>query len=97
MCRRLLRSHRLGLLPVDVYVKRAASRVLLQYATLAKGEQGVSDRLAQDLLFFCAQAVPADRPTRPALAAVREAYGLARLQAGRLPDQPSSAASIRCC
>jgi chemosensory pili system protein ChpA (sensor histidine kinase/response regulator) len=47
-----------GLLPADIYVKRAASRVLLQYASLAKGELGVSDRLAQDLVFFCAQAVP---------------------------------------
>ena len=50
----------LGLLPLDLYVKRAGSRVLLQYAALAKGELGVSDRLAQDLVFFCAQAVPTD-------------------------------------
>lgn len=67
-----------GLLPADVYVKRAASRVLLQYATLAKGEQGVSDRLAQDLLFFCSQAVPARAVDAPVLASVRAAYGLAR-------------------
>ncbi|MFN7050566.1 MAG: hypothetical protein ACK4NH_00480, partial [Gemmobacter sp.] len=39
----------LGLLPPDIYVKRAASRVLMQYATLAKGDTSVSDRLAQDL------------------------------------------------
>src|SRR6478735_3496084 len=56
----------LGLLPADVYVKRAASRVLMQYATLAKGDLGVSDRLAQDLLFFCAQAVPAQGAAAPA-------------------------------
>jgi chemosensory pili system protein ChpA (sensor histidine kinase/response regulator) len=68
----------LGLLPADLYVKRAASRVLLQYASLAKGELGVSDRLAQDLLFFCAQAVPARAVDAPALASVRTAYGLAR-------------------
>lgn len=67
-----------GLLPADLYVKRAASRVLLQYASLAKGELGVSDRLAQDLVFFCAQAVPADPAATPALAAVRDAYGLKR-------------------
>jgi chemosensory pili system protein ChpA (sensor histidine kinase/response regulator) len=67
-----------GLLPTDVYVKRAASRVLLQYATLAKGELGVSDRLAQDLLFFCAQAVPPRAVDAPVLASVRAAYGLAR-------------------
>ncbi|GAB3648520.1 hybrid sensor histidine kinase/response regulator [Ramlibacter alkalitolerans] len=67
----------LGLLPADVYVKRAASRVLLQYASLAKGEHGVSERLAQDLVFFCAQAVPARATDAPALAAVRHGFGLA--------------------
>lgn len=63
-----------GLLPADVYVKRAASRVLLQYASLAKGDPAVSDRLAQDLVFFCAQAAP-DSPV-PALSAVRQGYAL---------------------
>ncbi len=70
----------LGLLPDELYVKRAASRVLMQYATLAKGEFGVSDRLAQDLLFFCAQAVPAREADAPTLAAVRKAWGLARFK-----------------
>lgn len=68
----------LGLLPADVYVKRAASRVLLQYASLAKGDSGVSDRLAQDLVFFCSQAVPAKPADAPALAIVRQGYGLAK-------------------
>jgi len=36
----------------DVYVKRASSRILLQYASLAKGVEEVSDRLAQDLIFL---------------------------------------------
>jgi chemosensory pili system protein ChpA (sensor histidine kinase/response regulator) len=67
----------LGLLPADVYVKRAASRVLLQYASLAKGDANVSDRLAQDLVFFCSQAAPASGVAAPALAAVRQAYGFA--------------------
>ncbi len=66
----------LKLCPSDVYVKRAASRVLMQYTTLARGKNEVSDRLAQDLLFFCAQAVPADVQAAPVLAAVRQAYGL---------------------
>ncbi|MBA2674904.1 Hpt domain-containing protein [Ramlibacter sp.] len=70
----------LKLLPPDVYSKRAASRVLLQYASLAKGELGVSDRLAQDLVFFCAQAVPATPLEAPALASVRSAYGLQRFK-----------------
>lgn len=68
----------LALLPADIYVKRAASRVLLQYASLAKGDLGVSDRLAQDLVFFCAQALPADPAQAPALMAVRQAYNLGK-------------------
>ena len=71
----------LKLCPPDVYVKRAASRVLMQYTSLAKGSAEVSDRLAQDLLFFCAQAVPADAAAAPVLAAVRQAYGLAESRA----------------
>jgi len=67
-----------GLCPNDVYAKRAASRVLLQYTTLARGDRGVSDRLAQDLLFFCAQAIPVKLTDAPVLAAVRQAYGLVR-------------------
>ena len=65
-----------GLCATDVYAKRAASRVLLQYATLARGEPLVSDRLAQDLLFFCAQAQPASAFDTPVLVAMRHAYKL---------------------
>jgi chemosensory pili system protein ChpA (sensor histidine kinase/response regulator) len=67
----------LGLLPTDLYVKRAASRILLQYASLAKGELDVSDRLAQDLVFFCSQAVP-PAGHGPSLAGVRQAWTLSR-------------------
>ena len=66
----------LKLTPADVYVKRAASRLLMQYTTLARGQGELSERLAQDLLFFCAQAVPPDAAQAPTLAAVRAAYGL---------------------
>jgi len=69
-----------GLLPADVYVKRVASRVLMQYATLAKGEDGVTDRLLQDLLFFCAQARPANADAFPVLNAVRQTFGLHRFE-----------------
>lgn len=68
------------LLPPDVYVKRVASRVLMQYATLAKGEDGVADRLLQDLLFFCAQASTESADAFPALMAVRQAFGLRRFE-----------------
>ncbi|MDD5481291.1 Hpt domain-containing protein, partial [Rhodoferax sp.] len=66
----------LGLCVADIYTKRAASRILLQYRTLARGEPDISEGLAQDLLFFCAQAVPTAGQHAPALRAVREAYGL---------------------
>lgn len=65
-----------GLCPTDVYGKRAASRILLQYRTLARGESGISERLLQDLLFFCAQAIPISSDEAPVLSAVRAAYGL---------------------
>jgi chemosensory pili system protein ChpA (sensor histidine kinase/response regulator) len=67
----------LELIPADSYVKRAASRVLLQYATLARGDSTVSDRLGQDLLFFCAQAVPTGRDDAATLRTVRSAWGVA--------------------
>ena len=68
------------LLGADLYVRRAASRILLQYASLAKGDTSISERLAQDLLFFCAQATPNQSSDTPVLAAIRSAYGLARFK-----------------
>ncbi len=69
-----------GLLQSDIYVRRASSRILLQYAGLSKGDTGISDRLAQDLLFFCSQA-SAPATSAPVLSAVRSAYGLSRFKA----------------
>ncbi len=66
----------LGLCPANVYSKLAASHVLSQYRSLAGGTADVSDRLVQDLLFFCAQAHPSDKQPAPALRAVRQAYAL---------------------
>ena len=62
-------------LNADLYVRRAASRILLQYASLAKGDPTISERLAQDLLFFCAQAA-SEHGDDGALSAVRSAYRL---------------------
>ena len=64
-----------GLLPTDVYGKRVASRLLAQ---LRAGPQAdPSDRLAQDLLFFAAQArLDQGRQAGPRLAAARRAFGL---------------------
>jgi chemosensory pili system protein ChpA (sensor histidine kinase/response regulator) len=67
-----------GLLGFDVFSKRVASRLLAQYRVLERGDNEVSERLAQDLLFFCAQsASPGDGKRAPRLAVVRQAYGLA--------------------
>ena len=66
-----------GLLPVDLYVKRAASQVLMHYAAGGQGDQPASERLAKDLLFFCSKAVPRPDRQTPNLHAVRQAYGLA--------------------
>jgi len=66
-----------GLLPDDVYVKRAASRVLLQYSGLAQGHSQGVEQLTRDLAFFAAQAVPGEPAATPHLAAVRSAQGWA--------------------
>ena len=65
-----------GLLQLDAYSKRLGSRLLAQ---LRAGEAAEpSDRLAHDLLFFCAQAAPREgHPPGPRLAVVRRGYQLA--------------------
>ena len=66
-----------GLLGFDVFTKRVASRLLAQFRILQRGDSDVSERLARDLLFFCAQAAPGTSGLRlPRLAAARAAYGL---------------------
>jgi chemosensory pili system protein ChpA (sensor histidine kinase/response regulator) len=72
-----------GLLNQDVYVKRLGSRLLAQLR--AGGDAGTSQRLAQDLLFFCAQS-RADA-SAPRLAAVRSVYHLDDELAGDYEDQ----------
>lgn len=66
-----------GLLQPDVFGKRVAARLLAQLRIVERGEGDVSERLAQDLLFFCAQAAsPGDGRKAPRLAAARQAYNL---------------------
>ena len=69
-----------GLLQADAYSKRVGSKLLAQ---LRAGEAAApSERLAQDLLFFCAQAAPREnRPVGPRLATVRQGYKLAQAEA----------------
>ncbi len=66
-----------GLLQPDVYSKRIASRLLAQLRASTRGQAEASDRLAQDLLFFCGRAQPptALQPA-PRLNAVRQAWRL---------------------
>ena len=82
ICAGFFEAFGLGLLPPDVYVKRVASRVLMQYATLAKGDPTIVDRLVQDLLFFCSQAKVSDlsADAAPSLRAVRQAFSLDRFK-----------------
>ncbi|MGS5085417.1 Hpt domain-containing protein [Hydrogenophaga sp. A37] len=66
------------LVPIDVYVKRASSRILLQLSGLAqeKTRGEVSETLLHDLLFFCSQALLKEGVATPNLLAVRQAFGL---------------------
>ena len=64
-----------GLFKPDAHGKRVGSRLLAQLRAGPQAE--ANERLAHDLLFFCAQAVPQPgRPAGPRLAAVRAAWSL---------------------
>lgn len=66
-----------GLLASDVYTKRIASRLLAQLRATVQGQDALSERLAQDLLFFCAHAKPpSGRVPAPRLGGVRYAWHL---------------------
>jgi chemosensory pili system protein ChpA (sensor histidine kinase/response regulator) len=65
-----------GRLSADVYSKRLTSRLLAQVRLAERGQAEVSDRLTQDLLFFCARALPGDDAKAPRLLAVRKAFAL---------------------
>ncbi|HEX4233562.1 MAG TPA: Hpt domain-containing protein [Caldimonas sp.] len=72
----MLEAQHHGLIGFDVFTKRVASRLLAQFRLLQRGDSDVSERLARDVLFFCAQAAPAGRGVSvPRLVAVRDAYG----------------------
>ncbi|MED5617949.1 hybrid sensor histidine kinase/response regulator [Ideonella sp. BN130291] len=77
----------LGMPPGDVYSKRIVSRLLAQLRICERGGNDVSERLAQDLLFFCAQAGDkADSNATPRMAAVRRVYGLTQKTAVNYED-----------
>ena len=62
-----------GLLDGDLYAKRMASRLLAQLRANVRNEDEASERLASDLLFFCARARtgPGSEGLAPRLHAVR--------------------------
>ncbi len=68
-----------GLLPQgDLHTKRVAARLLAQLRLSARRQDEPSERLAQDLLFFCAHARETDQPM-PRLDAVRRVWRLERV------------------
>ena len=77
-----------GLLGFDVFTKRVASRLLAQFRLLQRGDSDVSERLARDVLFFCAQSAPAGRGIRvPRLDGRARGLRLRRADADRLLAQ----------
>jgi chemosensory pili system protein ChpA (sensor histidine kinase/response regulator) len=84
----MFEAQALGLLEVDALVKRLGSRLLSQMRAVAQGDAGVNERLAQDLLFFCAQRI-ALTPTQsaPRLQAALASYGLLDVAAGDYEDE----------
>lgn len=73
----------LRLLGSDAYTKRLGSKLLHELRVLGRAE--ASERLAQDLLFFCAQC-RVTQGAGPRLAAVHEAYRLGEADAGDYED-----------
>ncbi|MDC8784184.1 Hpt domain-containing protein [Paucibacter sp. hw1] len=80
-----------GLLPIDAFVKRLGSRLLSQLRSVGQGDAGdaeAQERLARDLLFFCAQSrAPAEPGVAGRLDAVRASYGLSERSAGDYEDE----------
>jgi chemosensory pili system protein ChpA (sensor histidine kinase/response regulator) len=63
---------------LSVHAKRVLSSLLSQLRVIVKGDGVPSDRLASELLFFCAQAVEAKPSEQSVLARVRQTFGLER-------------------
>ncbi len=68
------------LLDPDLYVKRSASRVIMQFAAHAKGGSDVDPSLQHELNFFCAVAQGPDEAKAAVLQAVRVSLQTEALQ-----------------
>ncbi|WPB57521.1 Hpt domain-containing protein [Xylophilus sp. GOD-11R] len=75
VCAAFFEAQALDLLPHDLHAKRIASRVLMQYPALVRGD-AVQPALLRDLLFFCAHARRPAPGEAPALDAVRQAWAM---------------------
>ncbi len=78
----------LKLLGSDAYTKRLGSKLLHELRAIGQGDRPddpVRDRLARDLLFFCAQCRVA-QGAGPRLAAIHDTYRLTDEQAGDYED-----------
>ncbi|MBC7700651.1 MAG: Hpt domain-containing protein [Massilia sp.] len=62
--------------PLTVHAKRVLSSLLKQLRVLVQGKETPSDRLAQELLFFCAQASGSNAKPDSVLSNVRRTFGL---------------------
>ncbi len=67
------------LLPADLYVKRAASGVVIHYKNLTHGDWVFSDKFMHGMLFFCDQAPLTDTSMVPCLAAIKQTWALTTL------------------
>uniref|UniRef100_UPI0025C38F2B Hpt domain-containing protein n=1 Tax=Aquabacterium sp. TaxID=1872578 RepID=UPI0025C38F2B len=74
--------------PLNVHAKRVLSSLLKQLRELVKGEGVPSDRLANELLFFCAQAGATPQAEQSVLARVRRTFGLEKHQPVDLVASP---------
>lgn len=64
-----------GLVTPDLHTKRVGSRLLASLRAAARGQPEVSDRLAQDLLFYGVRAqLPDDASATPRLAALQQVW-----------------------
>ena len=77
----------LKLLGSDAYTKRLGSKLLHELRGIGQGDQSdpARERLAQDLLFFCAQCRVA-KGAGPRLTAIHDVYRLTEEQAGDYED-----------
>ena len=67
------------ILPIDLYVKRAASGVVIHYNNMKHGDWVFSDKFMHDMLFFCEQACIENPALVPGLVAVKKTWRLKNL------------------